>query len=415
LIWRGNDERKIFDMNKMKKALIIVVCAVMAVSLASCSMVQVNKDRDAAQIVATVNSTNITKGEIQKAIDAQFQMYGFTEESFAQQNGVEQLAAFKKEILTSMVDAEVLYQEAVKQGMEKKTPEIIAEKKTEIEKQLASMKDSMIAAAKDAGEKDPEAAAQKQYDEQIKMYGYDDIDKIVNDQIKNEAIGAMREQINAEITYTEDEAKAYYDGQIAEQQTTIEKDAKNTQIYAQFGTLYVNPAEARYVKNLLLSIPEDVKAEIESLRKAGDDAGADVKRDKALADIKASADAVLARAKGGEDFDALMEELGQDPGMKQEPAKTEGYLVYTDSGMVKPFEEAALALGKEGDISDLVASDFGYHIIQYAKAAGGPVPFENVKEDIMSTKLKEAQTTNYNEKIAALKEGLEIKLFEDRL
>ncbi|MEG1859953.1 MAG: peptidylprolyl isomerase, partial [Christensenellaceae bacterium] len=70
---------------------------------------------------------------------------------------------------------------------------------------------------------------------------------------------------------------------------------------------------------------------------------------------------------------------------------------------------------KEGDISDLVASDFGYHIIQYAKAAGGPVPFENVKEDIMSTKLKEAQTTNYNEKIAALKEGLEIKLFEDRL
>ncbi|MEF9989366.1 MAG: peptidylprolyl isomerase [Christensenellaceae bacterium] len=402
-------------MNKMKKALMIVVCAVMAVSLASCSMVQVNKDRDAAQIVATVNGTNITKGEIQKAIDAQFQMYGFTEESFAQQNGAEQLATFKKEILTSMVDAEVLYQEAVKQGLEKKTPEIIAEKKTEIEKQLASMKDSMIAAAKDAGEKDPEAVAQKQYDEQIKMYGYDDIDKIVNDQIKNEAIGAMREQINAEITYTEDEAKAYYDGQIAEQQTTIEKDAKNTQIYAQFGTLYVNPAEARYVKNLLLSIPEDVKAEIESLRKAGDDAGADVKRDKALADIKASADAVLARAKGGEDFDALMEELGQDPGMKQEPAKTEGYLVYTDSGMVKPFEEAALALGKEGDISDLVASDFGYHIIQYAKAAGGPVPFENVKEDIMSTKLKEAQTTNYNEKIAALKEGLEIKLFEDRL
>ncbi|MEG2956636.1 MAG: peptidylprolyl isomerase, partial [Christensenellaceae bacterium] len=383
--------------------------------LASCSMVQVNKDRDAAQIVATVNGTNITKGEIKKAIDAQFQMYGFTEESFAQQNGAEQLATFKKEILTSMVDAEVLYQEAVKQGMEKKTPEIIAEKKAEIEKQLASMKDSMIAAAKDAGEKDPEVAAQKQYDEQIKMYGYDDIDKIVNDQIKNEAIGAMREQINAEITYTEDEAKAYYDGQIAEQQTTIEKDAKNTQIYAQFGTLYVNPAEARYVKNLLLSIPEDVKAEIESLRKAGDDAGADVKRDKALADIKASADAVLARAKGGEDFDALMEELGQDPGMKQEPAKTEGYLVYTDSGMVKPFEEAALALEKEGDISDLVASDFGYHIIQYAKAAGGPVPFENVKEDIMSTKLKEAQTTNYNEKIAALKEGLEIKLFEDRL
>ena len=62
------------------------------------------------------------------------------------------------------------------------------------------------------------------------------------------------------------------------------------------------------------------------------------------AKIKADADAALARAKAGEGFGALIEELGTDTGMTQEPAKTKGYLVFEGSGMVAEFEEAALAL-----------------------------------------------------------------------
>lgn len=61
----------------------------------------------------------------------------------------------------------------------------------------------------------------------------------------------------------------------------------------------------------------------------------------------------------GEDFDKLLEEYGEDPGMK---AREGGYF-FTYGTMVEPFEKASFAL-EEGQVSNIVESDFGYHIIK---------------------------------------------------
>ncbi len=73
----------------------------------------------------------------------------------------------------------------------------------------------------------------------------------------------------------------------------------------------------------------------------------------------ALANDIAKRAKDGEDFDALVKEYGEDPGMEQTP---EGY-TFTYGMMVPEFEAKSFEL-KEGEISEPVKTSYGYHIIQ---------------------------------------------------
>jgi parvulin-like peptidyl-prolyl isomerase/uncharacterized Zn finger protein (UPF0148 family) len=74
---------------------------------------------------------------------------------------------------------------------------------------------------------------------------------------------------------------------------------------------------------------------------------------------RAKAEDILKRARGGEDFAALAKEFSID-GSKNDG----GELGWFGRGqMVKPFEDAAFAL-QAGQISDVVESEFGFHIIQ---------------------------------------------------
>ncbi len=75
---------------------------------------------------------------------------------------------------------------------------------------------------------------------------------------------------------------------------------------------------------------------------------------------RTKAEDVLKRARGGEDFSKLAKEFSTDPGSKDKG----GDLGWFGPGQMDPtFEKAAFAL-QPGQISDIVETQFGYHIIK---------------------------------------------------
>jgi peptidyl-prolyl cis-trans isomerase C len=97
----------------------------------------------------------------------------------------------------------------------------------------------------------------------------------------------------------------------------------------------------------------------------------------AKAATKTEAEGVLKRVKGGEDFAALAKQYSKDPGS----AAVGGDLNYFPKGqMVPAFDAAAFAL-KQGEISELVETEFGYHIIKMTdRRSGRIVPLAEVKD-----------------------------------
>ena len=199
------------------------------------------------------------------------------------------------------------------------------------------------------------------YKKQLKELGIDD--NFLKYQFeRNLASDNYKEKFNKDNSVTNDEMKKYYDEN---------KD-----------DFYIDQVEASHI--LIKTIDDE---------------------DKKLSDEK-KAEEVLAKAKAGEDFSELAKEYSQDT----VSAKNGGDLGFFKKGeMVKPFEEAAFSM-KVGEISDLVESDFGYHIIKVTDKEDRQKTFDEVKETIRKTlqdekcdaqveKLKEEAKVEKNEEI----------------
>ena len=106
-----------------------------------------------------------------------------------------------------------------------------------------------------------------------------------------------------------------------------------------------------------------------------------------LVATEADAQAVLKRLKSGEDFAKVAKEMSKDPGSEGGDL---GW--FTKERMVPAFADAAFKL-QQGQLSDPVKSQFGWHIIQVlGKREKSFPPFEQVKDQIQRYAIQKAQS-----------------------
>ncbi len=171
------------------------------------------------------------------------------------------------------------------------------------------------------------------------------------------AMALMEEKIRPGVTVTEEEAATFY--------------KENPQ--------YFTTPEQVHARHILFKTGEGV-----------DDAAA-----------LAKAEQAHARAVAGEDFAALARELSEGPSGPE--GGDLGF--FSANQMVQPFSEAAFAL-EPGQISDVVQTQFGYHVIKVEeKRSGGVQPLDEIND-----KLKRALTDQkMAEQVQVLTASLEEK------
>lgn len=90
------------------------------------------------------------------------------------------------------------------------------------------------------------------------------------------------------------------------------------------------------------------------------------------------------RVYGGEDFSEIMKEYSEDPGLSSNP---DGYYFFRGE-MTEVFEKAAFAL-RDNQISDIVETEFGYHIIQRLPKEDAYIEehFDEIKDNYQSLRM----------------------------
>jgi foldase protein PrsA len=228
------------------------------------------------------------------------------------------------------------------------------------------------------------------------------LDRLVVEEAQKQGIKATQQEIDNEIAgikaYLGDDAKfrEFLDSQnMTEEQLArqVEKDLLIMKFRDKVtGDVAVTADEVRdYYDNNIKEFKDDK-----------------VKASHILLDSKEEAEDVLKKINDGGDFGELAAEYSVEPGAKTNKGDL-GYFGYGE--MIKEFEDAVFSLEK-GEVSGIVETSFGYHIIKvFDKLIVEPTPFEEVRESIESELLYQAKEAKYNQVVKKLRDSADIKTY----
>jgi peptidyl-prolyl cis-trans isomerase C len=241
------------------------------------------------------------------------------------------------------------------------------------------------AKATEADKASGKAFAEKQYEDAKTRFGVEEVNKQLKAMgtTKEDMVSKMAEKATAEavlkreikINVTDADAKKFYDE---------------------------NPGR--------FEEPEMVRASHILLMTKDPKTGAE-RSDEQKAASRKQMEGLLKRARAGENFATLAKEYSEDPGSKDKG----GEYTFPKGKMMPEFEVAAFSL-KTNEVSEIVTTDYGYHIIKLSeKIPARKVTYEkaapNIKDGLTQQELRK-QAPEY---LAKLKTEAKVEILDEKL
>lgn len=436
----------------MKKwTALLLVLLLFPLMLTGCG--EEDPEKAAARIVLEVNGEKVTKGEADQVYDfiiKQMTMQYAQSGVYFNASDATTITNVKMQTLQTMGEDIALRQKLEELG-EPLTDADRTRLEETAESEYASMASSLVGSYGMT-----EEAAKSELD----AMGYYK-DALIYMMTRDEVTNRLRDlSVPASIEIPDKDVVAKYDELVA---SATESYASNPSQFindtVNGAIVYYRPEGYRYVKNIVIGMPEAVEAQItekqgeqydvsmeqysaqtELSRLEGSADMTDEKRaelDETIAttdarltalaeeiealkqqgwdEILPTAEEVVekARAEGG-DFDALMAEYSEDTATGD--LLTVGYPVGEGVTLyVQSFTDGAMALESVGDVSGPIASDYGYHILQYASdVEAGPVPIEEVRNAVLEQLRSAKQQEDFEAQVNDWLDRANIKTYISR-
>ena len=348
-------------------------------------------DAASGETIARVEGQDITANEFRRTYQAQLQAYrsaygGQMSEQLLKQLGVEQ------QILQQMVDERAQLAEARRLGVSVSDAEVrerilsipafqengafIGDQRYQ---QLLRMQRPPMTAAEFEDNVRRQLTVQKLRSSVTDWMSVTDKDleqeyRRRNDKVKLAVVSLTADSFRTQVTVSDGDIAGYFADHKDEFKIPEKRKIRYLliDIDALRAKVVVPPSEIERTYNNNLeqySTPEQVRASHILLKTEGKDDAA----------VKAKAEDILKQARAGADFAELAKKYSEDEASQ----KNGGDLDYFGRGrMVAEFDQAAFAL-EPGKISDLVKTQYGYHIIKVVdKKAATTRPLADVRQQI---------------------------------
>ncbi|MBR4502206.1 MAG: peptidylprolyl isomerase [Clostridia bacterium] len=452
----------------MKKQTLIALLIAAALILSGCSLNTVDKAADGKQVILKVGDRTLTKSDVASRVYsaqqyyAMYQQYGLVSE-------IPDAHELLDQVITSSTERFVLLNKAEQIDELKLTEEELAQVTETAEHEFDHLIEDVESAYITSGATGD--ALRQEAIAYAEAHGFGTMDTYLTSAKEDKLVEKITEYLHKDVTVTDEDLQAKLDELAAANKADYDADPTAYGTAVNNGTaVYYAPEGYRYVKHILIQFNEEdtaavsaaseamntakaaadsaaaalteaqgaldaaaadadktaLQTAVDEAKAALDAANADAEaaaasydsaKAAAAANIQAKADEVYALAtKEGADFDALMAQYGEDPGMKRAPAMTKGYALCATSSYVPEFLAASLALEKVGDISAEVVTEYGIHIIKYeAEIPAGVVSLDSVRDSLTGTLTTEKENAAYAAALEEWTAASDIKSYPDKM